>query len=341
MKFNRIVILALTAAAILSSCAQIQQEDSSEAQRRVREAWIRMNHPGLQPTESGMYILENVEGTGSLVPDDSCYCFVNYTIQTLDGTYSNTNQVSLLKKLGLYSDTLHYSPSVWSKGTYSLFDCEEEMLAGMRVGGKITALVPPELTLTTYPDDIKDIMDSYYGYSTEQTAQYSTNIIYTIELVDFVEDITEYENNQLKEFSDKYYGGMDTLSDGFYFKKLVSLPDADTIANNTSVYVNYIGKLLDGYCFDTNIQDTAKSYRRSWADKSPITITYQNTLEDFKNDNSYVDGFSKAIVGMKLGESAICFFRSDFGYSYQEKTNSIPAYSPLWFYIELKEKEDD
>lgn len=334
-------VLALSLLVILgaASCAKESSEDSSDIYKRIREAWININCPGLKPTESGIYILEKEVGSGDLV-EDSAFVYVYYSAQTLDGTYSLSSTPELAKRLGTYSDTTYYSPSVWRTGVYSLYDCFEELLKGMRVGGHVKAVVPPELTKTTYPEGAITT-SSLYGYTTTESNAYSNNMIFTLDIDKVVYDMEAYQIEELEKYGISRFGEADSLCNGFYMHKIDSLPERDTITDGAKAYVRYVGKLLDGYLFDTNIADTARMYRRynssSSYDKLSVTVNYDKS--SFDENNSLISGFWKAVTNMRFGEHAVIYFTSDYGYTY-EGSGSIPAYAPLTFEIWVDEEED-
>ena len=141
----------------------------------------------------------------------------------------------------------------------------------------------------------------------------------------------------------------------------------DTIAENESADVWYVGRLLDGYVFDTNIADTAKKYGLYQSDKTyeALSVTYESKYEDMatgagsinvaggsSNSGSsdaegeggnYVPGFAKALKCMKYGDHAITFFGSGWGYGStgtMSGGSGVPAYSMLYFDIYVEEPAD-
>ena len=141
----------------------------------------------------------------------------------------------------------------------------------------------------------------------------------------------------MKRFSEKWLGGIDTVSTGFYYKQLRE-PDDSIASNDTTLYVNYIGRLLNGQVFDTNIADTAKMYNIYSSAKTyaPSEINWNEdpasvTLEG----SSVISGWAKALSMMNDHEKGVAMFYSSLGYSYSGSGNSIPPYAPLIFEIEL------
>jgi FKBP-type peptidyl-prolyl cis-trans isomerase len=105
-----------------------------------------------------------------------------------------------------------------------------------------------------------------------------------------------------------------------------------------------VGKLLDGYVFDTNIADTAKKYGLYKANKTyePLSVDYESTFEQMSSEGSengdgFVTGFARALKSMTYGDRAVTFFWSDLGYK-DKGTDGVPAYSMLFFDLYVEEK---
>lgn len=146
----------------------------------------------------------------------------------------------------------------------------------------------------------------------------------------------------MKQWFQEHYGVSDTASMHLYIKKIEEkTEETDTVSEGATVKVRYIGRLLNGQVFDTNIQDTAKFYRLYDSDNSydALNVTFYKTDgEKLLEDNSVVTGFAKAVSMMNYGETAVTLFNSELGYGEKGSSPSIPEYSPLvfWLYIEPK-----
>ncbi|MCF0167790.1 MAG: FKBP-type peptidyl-prolyl cis-trans isomerase [Bacteroidales bacterium] len=336
MKYLYRILAAVAFAAIVCACAKAVTESNEDLQRRVREAWIRVYYKdAITPTKSGIYVLEHQMGSGSRVTD-SCYVFAYTAIKSLGGSYYSVASPDLCKRMGTYSDTIHYAPEVLMTDNYSNYDCVEELLKMTSVGSRIVALVPPELTLTTLP---KEYQSSYY--QSANTQAYNDNVIYEIDVINVVKDIYEYEKSLLSEYAETHYPGLDSISEGFYFKKLEEKADADTIAYGSTGDVRYIGRLMDDFVFDTNIQDTAKKYRLYNSDNEykALEVTVNNP-EETSASSDVIAGFEKAVRMMRKGEKAVAFFWSPLGYGTTGSGKNIKAFMPLCFYLELEEDDE-
>ncbi len=325
IKFVRNGSLILITLFFLASCVREVDESSESVQRRILSAYMKLNHPGVDSTKSGMYIIPTKVGSGKSIKD-SAYAYVKYSSKYISGAYISSCYDSVSRQLGTYSNSKFYGAQVWSVGTSRLNPGLNELLLSMKEGGKSTAVIPPWLL---------DVKTGKYVNEGEGTIT-----IYDVELIKIVDDIKKYEISLLEEHANNYYNGLDSSKLGFYSKKLVEKEDGDTVAFETDLKVYYIGRFLDGKVFDTNVADTAKKYRiysSSSSSYSGLSVKVQKDLTEMKSSNSNtISGFLNAVIGMKYGERVVTFFSSDWGYGEKGNnptTNGIPAYMPLQFEI--------
>lgn len=343
---SRIFLAAFGFVAIAGACARYESEDNLVSQKRIRDAWMRVNlGREVEADENGLYVFDKSVGSGSEI-GDTAFCLVDYTCRDLDGNYTKYTTEEVARIMGTYSNTKYYSPEIFQMGQYKLYTPVENFLRGLKEGGSAQFLLPPEASTYDYPKDLKKYYKSRGNDGTEPAV--SQNYIYDMKVVEVIDDIYQYQIDKLEAFADKNYGGVDSLEKGFYFVKLKETPsERDTIKSATTVKVHYIGRLLDGFCFDTNIQDSAKVYGLYKLGNSyePLSVTYQkngySVGEDGKKSYSsdVIKGFSMAVGRMKYGEEAIAFFWSPLAYE-TKSSDSYPAYSPMWFYIKVELKEE-
>lgn len=304
----------------LHSCAVDREEDSSDYYTRALEAWMRVHYgASVAPDDSGVYMVTFDQGTGDL-PRDSSYVTVKYIRRELDGNILGTNDEDLCKQLDTWKATGYYGGATWQLGIESLPYAVENTLRKMRVGGHAMLIAP--LGQTTVP----------YSLYSEFPSTEGNIISYELWLTDVKDDIYALQDEMMAEHSRKYYDGMDTTANGFYFKYEGTKEKRDTILDERAMRVWYIGRRLDGTVFDTNIKDTARFYRLSGGSYSALTITYYSDVSTMLTQNSsYVAGFIDALHLMRLGDTCTTFFRSDLGYGASGKIPAIPEYSPLKF----------
>lgn len=325
MKRVVIAAVAIVLTVLAVSCARITTETTSPYDR-ILASWVKVNYGAdMAPNDSGVYILDYHQGDGKAIGDSSYVC-AHYTRKDLEGNVLSTNHIDLSKQVGTYSESDYYGSDIWRMGRNSIIPGLEHVLKTMKAGGRVTVAMPPAKATVASA-----------GYNAFPTTA-GDNVIYEVEIDDVIDDIYDVQDEQLKEFSRKYYGGMDTTAKGFYYKLVSETAGCDSIADEVSVNVWYIGRRLDGSVFDTNIEDTAKKYRiyNPSGSYSAMSVTYYKSLASFISNSNNIQGFTRALSMMKYGDRAETFFNSNHGYGETGNKAAIGEYSPLFFslYIE-------
>lgn len=352
---KRIYRLSILAAAVMSliSCAKSVVEGQSEANKRAFEAWLSVNAPEAERTGRGIYVLPEytTEGTGETVEADG-FAIIRYVTRSLDGTISDFTDRQYAEQLGSYNKASYYGTRVQTTTAETIRAGVADAIIGMKAGGKKKFIVPSWLM-------------SYSNFATEQEYMDSetefSSAIYEIEIVDFTKNINDWQLNRIVEcinqpdFYDGVFNGtevQDSTSRGLYFKMLEKVENKKEYPADTTIYINYTGKLLDlpkyygdGLVFDTTIENLAKdnhiySESRTY---SPVAIKWGEKHSDIKlGGNEVVSGFSQTIWNMANcapGTKAVGVFYSELGYGYNGSGN-IPSYAPLVFEIEIVEKPE-
>ena len=329
LKYLPAILLSVFAAA---SCAVEPDEDANLTYDRVMTAWINVNYPGLRPYgESGAYVLDLQKGEGPAVTD-SAYVWVHYTKKGLDQSIISSNIQSVDEQTGQYFVTNYYGSDIWRVDQGYLPEGLEEVLKTLRAGGRASIALPHSAS-----------GHDYAFYSAFSGTSEADHYLFDLTVDTVVADIYDYQRRVMQQWADTHYAMVDTVSKDFYFKKLTEKAeeDTDTIPEGRTISVRYVGRLLNGQVFDTNIEDTAKFYRL-WtpgSTYSALSLEYYPDEEKFIESNSVVNGFSKAVCRMNYEETAVTLFGSELGYGDNGSGKSIPEYAPLsfWLYIEPKE----
>jgi FKBP-type peptidyl-prolyl cis-trans isomerase len=342
---KKTIILTILAAVLCCGCAHSVKSGASDAAKRYIEAWVQVQkqmHPeyAWKKTDLGSWILEDVPGKGNVVGtfEDSLYLRVNYTVYDLEGNITATTSEIVSKQLGEYDETYYYGPLVWyANGIYAGL---EEMFKDMSDGSRRRMLIPS--WLMTY--DRYETEQEYMDNADEKTAS-----IYDVELVEHFPYIQQWSADSVgrylaanypKKFSTNPYAATADSSGAFGFWYIQEKAPADTVTlKDTTVYINYIGRLLNGKVFDTTIRDTAIFYGLS-RDKTyePVSITFGSTWSDVtmgSEGSSVIQGFARTLCKMKSYEKGTGIFISSLGYGYKGSGSTIPGYSPLRFDIEI------
>lgn len=340
MKSRYIIIAAVLFA--LVSCAKEKSAGLNDDTKRYFDAWISQNHPTATKTPLGAYILSETPGTGTFI-SDSAFVRVNYTTYTLKGALSATTLEKKARQAGSYDKSSYYGPVVAWRGEEqdNLAAGVEEALSTMKVGGRKTVVIPGWLSESERYDSEEKYLKNCSG----------TDYIYELELVDVFNDVDRWERDSLLKFMAANYPAAeeDTTLTGFFYVKTKAGEDKE-FASDTTIYLNYTGRLLNGKAFDTTIKDTAKVWGLYSASKeyAQTKVNWYSASEDYNyitlgDDSSgsetgnTITGFAYALDKMHPGEAGKCFFISKYGYSSSGSGSTIPAYSPLCFELEITE----
>ena len=349
---NRIAkypIIVMFAAMCLAGCAKAPSSLSGASSKEYFDAWVQVHYPDAEPTALGAYLISETEGDGETVGDyeESPFLFVNYVISGLDGEVISNTREDMAKQLGTYEKANYYGPVVWNRSYDALFAGVEEAVYGMKVGGTKKTVIPSWLFTSLRYDNPQDYIDNVTT---------GENRIYDFEITGIVKDIDKWESDSLVSYLAHNFPEVspdDTLKEGFYYVRTVEPADTAAFPADTSVYINYIGRRLDGQVFDTNIKDTAKLYGLydSSAKYEPVEIVWGEEYEDLRMRSSadsssdegsqMIDGFSYALWNMRSMEKGTALFTSGLGYSSSGSGSKLPGYCPLRFDIEMVEVEEE
>lgn len=328
---------------LAASCTKEGETVPNETQKLYLEAWMETNHPGVNPSGMGIYILEDDNaGTGQTWDSDYPYVIVDYTVTSLSGTISSTNSEKLSRQLGTYNKAASYDPVIWTTGKGYSYAGVDEILSGMKVGQTRKAVIPNWLLTQKRYSSAED----YYKVAVD-----ASPIIYTITLRGMTKDLKKYCTDRLHSYvrseisptaDSLFYNKADGTRLGFYYHTTKQPRPDSTFKTGDVIYVNYVGRRLDGQVFDTNLADTAKVHG-IWSSSSsykPMEVTYSTTYTDIKQGSTaLISGFQAAILRMTAYEEATTLFYYGLGYGGTAQT-LIPSYSSLCFELKLVDKPE-
>ena len=342
-------IFLAAAAVIPASCARTISEGVNEAEQRYFNAWLKVN--GISESQKagrGIYILEKTEtASGTTVGADG-YAIVEYTTTDLEGNITDYTDMEQAKQLGTYSPGSYYGPKVWTTTAETIRAGLYDGIAGMKIGERRRFIVPSWLM-------------SYKNLATE--AEYlavssdNSTTIFDVTVKDFTKDINQWQFSKIlqtinnKDFYDGAFNGTnieDTtgVAYGMFYKTLEGIEEEKAFEEDTTIYINYIGKLLNGLIFDTNVERIAKDNHVYSASRTygPTAVQWGEDWSDITLDESEVIGvFSRTLWQMaklRKGSKGVGIFYSELGYGYSGSSN-IPGYAPLIFEIEFVDKPEE
>ena len=327
----RLALIPVFAVLVAASCTKSAGEGSNVAIKRQFDAWRAIHYPDAVE-KGGVYIIEDMPGTGLEWRESLPVTFMTYTLRSLDGTVSSNTDEQWSKQIGDWDQTYYYGPQVVITGEGSSYAGLDAILDGMRQGGTRTAIVPSWMMTRERHDNL----DQYLETETE-----IASMIYTIRFLDQTENLYEYEFRQMRAYASSNWSVSDTLSTGaVFFKSITEFSgEPHEMPTDTTVYINYTGRrMIDNQVFDTTVADTAKFYHIYNPSKTyqPVPISWAEEAADIKMDgNSVVDGFSLGLQAMHADEKASFLFGYNLGYGSSGSGSLIPAYAALRFDIEM------
>ena len=341
---NRHLLLPLAALCLMAAaCAQGTTDSTGQAASEYLSLWMEKYHPGITATD-GIYILEDTPGSGDLFDSENDYVYASSTIRSLSGAISSSTEESIAKQLGTYVLGNYYGPKYQMVGEGYSYAGVDALLKGMRIGGTRTAVIPAWLLTTARYGTVQEYLDA---------CSKSTSLIYTVTLKGQTDDIDQHEQDSLSRYVQRVYGDIeptlyiteeDEEMEGiFYFlSDTAPFEGKAEFPRDTTLHLDYTGRLLNGQIFDTTDEIVAKDagiYKESKT-YDPVSITFAEKYTDIKmgDSSSMVNGFKGGLSLLRwVGQKAIILFTSPQGYGADGNGNVIPAYSPLIFELEIVE----
>ena len=355
----------IAAACLFIGCAKTEKVGPNDANQRYFEAWMQVNHPDATPSGLGIYMLEDKQGSGVKIGEEG-FMLIDYKITDLEGNISTYSDALTAKQLGEYSKTKYYGPHFWTTVETTLPAGLRDAVIGQPVGTYRKFIVPSWLMSYQAYDTEEDYLDPPLKRKEEYDASSYSNTIYEITLVDYTEDVEQWQIDSIGRFfhnrtvtidgkpaadvfltdTGRQMTAADSVSRGFYYKQIQAPTDTTSFTGDTTIYINYVGKLLNGQVFDTNIARVAKDnnlYSTS-STYEPMLVNWTKEVSEITmgtDGSTVITGFAETIARMKAMEKGVGVFYSTLGYGYSGSGDNIPAYAPLIFEIELVAKPEE
>lgn len=299
--FYKLLLMIVIFSTLLTSCLKDETEEQRAEEKRILENYIATNNITVTPSESGLYYIETLTGTGP-APEDSMWLEINYTTRLVSTEkVVMTSDLEVAKDNNIYSGGVYYGPVRLVLGMIS-YQGLNEGIAKMKEGGKSRLIFPSDLGLG--------------GQNTANIPAYSS-LIFDVELLKVIPDIRAYEAQKLLDYLNANEFSTDSTGSGIYYKETKAGDGAQPIAGDL-VMVTYKGKFLNGTVFDSS----AKSFN--------FNIGYGDVIK----------GFEEAVKLMKKGGSATVVIPYYYAYGEFGRLDSyyrtvIPPYTTLVFEINL------
>ena len=187
---------------------------------------------------------------------------------------------------------------------------------------------------------IADLKTKYKSVAAADGVEEVTDDImqWQIDQIESYIDRTYTEGNAPERKFDGFYFGSDTPDDG-----TEDAPAPEDLHKDTTVYINYTGKLLNGQVFDTTDERVAIDHDIYSSSKTyePVEVTMSEDSTDIQmSGSSIIRGFALTVWKMKAMEKGTGIFYSPLGYGASGSGSVIPEYAPLIFEIEMVKDPD-
>ena len=216
-----------------------------------------------------------------------------------------------------------------------------DAVIGMREGGRKKVIIPSWLMTFSKYDSKEDYL---------KNTSTGTNTIYDITVRAYTDSIQLYEIGQIEKYIKDnphiFDNRMVNDTTGFYYQPLSKSVSTEKFEKDTTIYINYTGRLLSGQVFDTTNEKIAKDsgIYSSTRTYEPTSINWGEKYDDItmgSSKSSVIPGFALTLWHMHPGEKGIGVFYSPLGYSYNGSGATIPGYAPLIFEIEIVPEPED
>jgi len=127
----------------------VKKIDYDQKEQELIRKFLETNNITVEPTESGLYYIEDTLGTGPQpVINDTVR--INYVAYRLDGLIVDTNIESIAKEHQIWREDGYYKPFSFVLGTDQIIKGVNEGVGYMKEGGVATLVMPSRLAYNDY-----------------------------------------------------------------------------------------------------------------------------------------------------------------------------------------------
>jgi len=295
---------------LTASCVKEAADDEPWLEeQRYFDIYVASHYPGAAPEASGLYYIENKEGTGEM-PGDSTWVLLDYVSYTLpEEDVYDTYLENVAIDNNLYDTAALYGPYKLKNGL--LNEGFTEGLTMMREGGEATFLFTSDLG---------------YGSTKAGSVGAYHSLKYEVRLLKVLGDnIESYEATHILAYADTITG-VDTIYDAETDMIMYFVVDSATtgapVAIDSTIQVAYKGYLIDGRVFG----------------QSTESGDYEFTVGDFEDGT--IAGWHLGLQRFREGEKGRLIIPYQLGYGeFGMQTDmhnvAIPPYESLVYDIEV------
>ncbi len=226
--FVKIVMMSFSLTLFMNSCSDLDYSEQLNYEDRIFDNYLVKHNITQEPTKSGLYYIEEVEGTG-VTPGLNDWALINYTMITLEDEQPvMTTDSAYAKNYGLYDSRVLYGPNKIGIG-YNIAGLDEG-LSLMKEGGKATLLFKSDLG---------------YGDNTAGSITTFSSLIMKVELIEVFADPIANEYEKTLKFLEEHQYSTDTIESGIYYVPIIE-GKGDAVEDKDYVNVGIKAFLLNG-----------------------------------------------------------------------------------------------
>lgn len=299
-------MIGMVTAILLGGCNEDNTQEQIENEKRLLEQYLADNNITQEPTESGLYYIPIVEGSG-VTPTQDTWIDIEFTGMLIDGTVFSTSDENTAQMNNIFVEDYLYGPYRIQLGHIPMKGLNEGIKL-MKVGEFAKFIIPSNL--------------GRGGSSSGDVPAYST-LIYTIELLEAFDDPAIHEKEKIWEYlRESEFENLDSTASGLYYVQEQE-GTGSLFSEGDHVSVIYTGQFLDGRDFDSNVGEEALTF--------------------IVPGEGLIPGWNEGIKLMRDGEDGILIMPYDLGYGMEGLTNEfgrviIPPYMTLVYYMNTKEE---
>jgi len=132
---------------VIQSC--VKGIDAEAEEKRLLQQYLDVNNITVDPTASGLYYIEEEEGTG-VAPEIGDTVSINYVTQNVVGKIYDTNIEEKAKEYNIWDMNRTYEPFRFEVGDSSIILGLNEGITYMKEGGIATIIMPSHLAYFDY-----------------------------------------------------------------------------------------------------------------------------------------------------------------------------------------------
>lgn len=339
------LIAIFTVIMLFASCAE-NQTLSNVSLNKSMDTWMKQNHPDVQFIDSGYYYTIHTDDSkvdDDLFPVDSSVVEIMITGKTIDGDYFlNSYKEFAIKLLGGVDARTRYVPFRYKVENY-LYPFTNigisDLLKRMNVGDSADVFLSPANSYGTIENGLKQ----YLGFN--GTHEYTNGNIahFTVKLKNFNNNPLDVALKKTENYAEKVLNlnVRDSIKKGLYVSRIDSLGGGEFIGKkDTTIDISYTGYFMDGFVFDTTVEEVARQHRiyNPEAKYGPYSYVVGGGVsgDEF---SGFSHSFRYALEVMKPGDKAIFVTIPEWAYgeagSYRYNATLMPVYTPLVFNIEI------